>query len=108
MDDSVKKDIDELFDKIKSSDLYKAYISIQEQLIKNKEIMNLIDEIKRYQKIVVNNKDKIVENELSTLYKKLNSYPIYQSYLEISDELNNELVSIKDIFEKYFETILKI
>lgn len=106
--DSVKKDIDELFKDIETSSLYKRYIEITRQMSNNKELIKLIDEIKRLQKILVNTDDKVIEKELLNLYDKLNSYPIYQSYLETVKELNNELIGIKDVFENYFKSILEI
>lgn len=105
---NIKKDIDGLFETIEDSKIYKEYLSVKKQLSKNTEIMKIIEEIKRYQKILVNNKDKIIEKELSKLYDKLNSYPIYQSYLDVLEELNNELTNIKILFENYFRFTLKI
>ena len=105
---NIKNDIDLLFNEIEGSDLYKNYLSVKAQLIKNNEIMELIGEIKRYQKILVNSKDKVIEKEIIILYDKLNSFPLYQSYLYILEELNNELSGIKNIFENYFKSILKI
>ena len=92
--DSVKKDIDELFKDIETSSLYKRYIEITRQMSNNKELIKLIDEIKRLQKILVNTDDKVIEKELLNLYDKLNSYPIYQSYLETVKELNNIVYNI--------------
>ena len=41
------------------------------------------------------------------LFYALNSYPIYQSYLNLKDLLNEELIIIKNQFENYFKDILK-
>lgn len=98
--------IDKLFDELEESTLYKDIIKIKQKLISNKEIMNIIEEIKRYQKIVTNNKDMILEKKIKDLYLKLESYPLYQSYLIKKDELEEELFMIKDIFEKYFKELL--
>lgn len=106
--DDIKKDIDILFKDIEKSSLYKRYIEITRQMSNNKELIKLIDEIKKLQKILVNTDDKVIEKELLNLYNKLNSYPIYQSYLDILRELNNELSNIKIGFEQYFKFILKI
>ena len=98
--------IDKLFDELEKSTLYKDIIKIKQKLINNKEIMNIIEEIKRYQKIATNNKDMILEKKIKDLYLKLESYPLYQSYLIKKDELEEELFMIKDIFEKYFKELL--
>ena len=49
-----------------------------------------------------------MENKLKSLYLKLESYPVYQSYLNIKEELENELFEIKENFELYFKDILNI
>lgn len=100
--------IDIMFDDFEKSRLYKDYISAKEKLENNKEIMDIINEIKRLQKIATNNKDEVVEQKIKELYDELNSYPLYQSYLVLKDEINEELFMVKDQFEKYFNEILKI
>ena len=100
--------IDELFNYIESSKLYNDYINVREKLKNNEEIMNLIKEIKRYQKIATNNKDSSVEMKLKELYSKLNSYPLYNSYLLIKEELEEKMLMIRDVFDKYFYDLLKI
>ena len=100
--------IDDMFDDFEQSKLYKDYILAKEKLRNNKEIMDIIEEIKRLQKIVTNNNDEVVEQKLKKLFDKLNSYPIYQSYLILKDEINDELFLAKESFDKYFNEILKI
>ena len=100
--------IDKLFDELEETILYKDYVKIEKQLQEDKDINNLIDEIRKYQKIATNNKDESVENKIKELYKKLESYPIYQSYLNIKEELENELYIIKENFELYFKELLKM
>lgn len=104
----IEEKIDELFDDFEESKLYKDYLNIQDKMAKDKEIISVINEIKKFQKISANNKDKSVELKINDLYKKLESYPIYQSYLIMHDEIEEELFMIKEVFDKYFESILKI
>ena len=104
----INKKVDDLFDKLEESELYKNYINAKKQLEDNKEIINIINEIKRYQKIGTNNKDNSVEEKIKELNKKLESYPLYQSYLISKEELEEELFNIKEVFDKYFHDILKL
>ena len=104
----IKMKVDVLFDELEETRLYKDYIKIKKQLQEDKDINNLINEIRRYQKIATNNKDESVENKIKELYKKLESYPIYQSYLNIKEELESELYIIKENFELYFKELLKM
>ncbi len=107
MNDIVKK-IDELFDDFEESKLYKDYLNVQDKMAKDKEIVSVINEIKKFQKIGANNKDKSVELKINDLYKKLESYPIYQSYLIMHDEIEEELFMIKEVFDKYFNDLLNL
>lgn len=102
----IEEKIDELFDDFEESKLYKDYLSVQDKISKDKEIISVINEIKKFQKISANNKDKSVELKINELYKKLESYPIYQSYLIMHDEIEEELFMIKEVFDKYFNNLL--
>lgn len=104
----IQNEIDSLFDELEETKLYKDYLKIKKQLESNKEIMDLIDDIRRYQKIATNNKDENVELEIKKLYDKLYKYPLYQSYLIVKEEVEEELFQIKEQFDKYFEDILKL
>ena len=106
--DNIALNIDNLFDSFENSKLYKDFISAKKQLESNEEIMDIITKIKRLQKIATNNKDEMVEKEIRDLYKKLESYPLYQSYLIIKDLVQNELFAVKEQFEKYFKNILNL
>ena len=104
----IEEKIDELFDDFEESKLYKDYLSVQDKIYKDKEIISVINEIKKFQKISANNKDKSVELKINELYKKLESYPIYQSYLIMHDEIEEELFMLKEVFDKYFNNLLTL
>lgn len=104
----ISNEIDNLFDSFENSKLYKDFVSAKKQLESNEEIMNIIKKIKRLQKIATNNRDEIVEKEIKDLYKKLESYPLYQSYLIIKESVQNELFQVKEQFDKYFKNILNL
>ncbi len=106
--DNIKKEIDELFNEFENSKLYQDYLNIKKQLNNNNEILNLIEEIKRLQKIIVNTNDLSIETKLNDLSKQLKSYPIYQNYIDIINRINDELYIISDEFDKYFRKILEL
>lgn len=105
---NIKRKIDQLFDELEKSKLYDDYVAIKKKLRENDEIINLINKIKRLQKIATNHHDLQVEKEIKELYKRLESYPIYQSYLIIKDELEETLFGIKEQFDGYFKEILSL
>ena len=47
----IEEKIDELFDDFEESKLYKDYLSVQDKISKDKEIISVINEIKKFQKI---------------------------------------------------------
>ena len=104
----IKDEISILFSDIKESKLYKDYVKVKEKLKNNNEITTLIKDIKRMQKIATNNKDVKIEKDLKKMYDKLYSIPLYQSYLIIKEELEENLYMISDNFDKYFKSILFI
>ena len=103
---NVQNKIDKLFDDLEESALYKDFIKIKEKLLDNKEIMDIISEIKRLQKLATNNEDIVLERNIRKLYAKLEAYPLYQSYLIKKDELAEKLYMVKSIFENYFKELL--
>ena len=105
---TIKKEIDELFDEINDSNLYKNYISSKKQLDNNKEIKEIISKIKEYQVKITNNYSDELDLEIKKLYNQLNSCPLYQSYLEYKEELNNMLANIIKEFNLYFKDILDL
>lgn len=104
----IKDEISLLFSDLKMSKLYKDYVKVKENLKNNSEITTLIKDIKRMQKIATNNKDVKIEKDLKKMYDKLYSIPLYQSYLIIKEELEENLYMISDNFDKYFKSILFI
>ncbi len=103
----IENKIDELFNTIENSKEYKSYIKIGNILKEDKEINNLINEIKTLQKKSVNLEynndptykeiDKIIEEKVN----KLNSKPIYKEYLRRMNEFNDILASSSNTIEKY-------
>ena len=108
MNKDIKKSIDDIFLKLKESKLYNNYLNVIKQLKSNKEIMELLDTIKRYQKIATNNKDDVLEKDIKELYNKLNSIPLYQSYINIKEDLEEEIYQITCTFDNYFKDILNV
>ena len=104
----IKKDIDNLFEEIKKTHTYKNYLLSKEQLNVNEEIIDIINRIKKYQVKITKKYSDDLELELKELYDKLNSYPLYQSYLEYKEELNNMIANITKEFNLYFEDILEL
>ena len=98
------KKIDELVELIKDTPNYKKYSELKSVMSKNNDIMTLIKEIKKIEQSIVKkeyNKQDIEKEELKVkeLKEELNSFPIYQEYSYIQEDLNNDFQNIKKIIE---------
>lgn len=109
----IENKIDELFDTIKNSKEYKAYLNIGEVLDNNKEVNDLVNEIKKLQQesvrleeqgdIKYKEIDKVIEEKVNTL----NNIPVYKEYLRRMDEFNNIITESKDNIEKFINDKIK-
>ena len=98
------KKVDELVCLIKNTYNYKKYEELKNKMASNKEIMDIIDKVKKIEQTIVKkeyNKQDIKEDEkeLKDLMDKLNEYPIYLEYSYLQEDLNNDFQNIKKIIE---------
>lgn len=108
---NVLDDVDSLIETIKSSDKYKRYVIVKEELDKNQEIKEKIEMIKNLQKKIVKLKSKKEdykkeEKEIDKILKELDNYPIYTEYNYLVDDLNYELSYIKNTIEKEIDKFI--
>ena len=101
--------LEELFNTIENSKLYQEYKKMENILSKDKEIKELIDEIKELEKqatyleYIGDERYKELDEEIQTKAEILNNKQVYQEYLNKMDELNNELAMSSKMIEKYVE-----
>ena len=103
----IDRKIDELFDAIESSKEYISYLYIGKVLEQDKEVNNLVNEIKILQQKSVRleeegdleykNVDKVIEEKVSIL----NNKPIYKEYLRRMNEFNDTLAQSSNAIESY-------
>lgn len=103
----INNSLEELFNSIENSSLYKEYKKMSSILSKDKEIKELIDEIKELEKQATyleqigDEKYKEIDEEIKRKADILNNKHIYQEYLEKMDEFNNELAMSSKMIESY-------
>lgn len=91
---------DQLLELIKQTDIYKKYNHILRQAKDNQDINNIVKDIKTIQQRLVKaeyiDKKNIetLEIELESKKQALYSIPLYQDYLEVSEELNTLIMLI--------------
>ncbi len=101
--------LEELFNSIENSSLYKEYKKMDDILSKDENIKKSIDEIKELEQEATH-LEHIGDpryKEVDELIKKkadiLNSNPIYQEYLNKMDEFNDELAISSKMINDYVE-----
>ena len=98
----------ELVKTIKDDSLYKEYMELRLELKANKNINNKIEEVKRYQRKFVkgNYQDKEYLDKINSLVKELETIPLYYIYRQKEEELNNNLLLIKEGLRETFSNIV--
>ena len=106
MDNIILSKIDEIINIIKDSGEYKKYHLVKD----NKDIMNLIDEVKLLQKKLV--KEQILGNDITSIDEEINKrineleeYPIYLEYTYLQEDLDNSISLVKTNIENYINNI---
>ena len=110
----MESSIEELFNAINNSNEYKEYKLIVNTLESNKEVIDLIEEIKKLQKEAVNleykNDDRYLEVDKLIKEKEniLNNNKDYQEYLSKLKVFNNTLLASSSLLEDYIDSKVSI
>lgn len=101
--------LDELIDYIKNTIEYKKCLELKSKMSSNSNINSLIDNIKNLQKkYIKSNYDSDIKLELDKLNEELNNIPIYITYTEYLDRVNEMISYVNDELSDYFYNILNI
>ena len=108
---NIIKDVEELKDLLIESEEYKNYNDSLKKVESNKEINEVINNVKKLQKEIVNKTSKkedtkLLNKELNNLFDKLFSISEYKEYIDNSKKLNELITSIQKNFEKYFNSLI--
>ena len=98
--------VDEIVTYIMNSEIYIKYKMIEAKMKNDSDIMNKINRVKTIQKEIVKlevSKKNVsnLEEEIEVILLELNTYPIYQEYTYLQEDLNNTFQGIKIIIENY-------
>lgn len=103
----INNSLEELFNSIENSKLYKDYKKMEDILSKDSEIKDLLDEIKELEKeaTILEYEGNPKYLEVDELIKEkadiLNNKQVYIEYLNKMDEFNNELSMSSKMIESY-------
>ena len=103
----VNSSIEELFNSIENSSLYKRYKKMSEILSKDSNIKKMLDEIKELEKEATyleeigDSRYKDIDEEIKRKADILNNNYVYQEYLNSMDEFNDEISMSSRMIESY-------
>ena len=104
MNKKVNDKVDEIINEIETSSIYRKYISLQNQIKNNKELMELINKVRIMQKDVLHHKED--EKKLEELISELDNHPLYREYNNTLYEINNTYGIIESSLNNYFDKII--
>ena len=97
----LNKKLEEVITVIKESEDYQECIKLKEKMKKNAELMQLVDTLKTLQKEYV--KDGYQDKEkLEEVENKLYEIPIYVTYMERLEKVNQMISYVEDDLNDYF------
>ena len=100
MNKEILDKVDEIVKTIEESSEYQKYLTLKEQIDNNKELKELINEVRILQKDVLHHIEK--ESKLEEKTTELNNNPLYREYINTLDEINNTFSIIENSLNKYF------
>ena len=101
--------LDELIDYIKNTIEYKKCLELKTRMSNNSNINNLIENIKNLQKkYIKSNYDSDIKVELDKLNDELNNIPLYITYSENLEKVNQMISYVNDELTDYFYKVLNI
>lgn len=101
----LNKAVEEVISVIQKSDDYQKCLELKEKMRQNKELMQLIENIKEAQKKYIKNgsQDK---KEIQVLEEKLSNYPIYVLYQQHLEKINSMISYVQDDLNEFFTQLL--
>ena len=105
----VNSSIEELFNSIENSSLYKKYKQMSDILSKDDNIKKILDDIKELEKEATylenigDDRYKEVDEEIKRKADILNNNYVYQEYLNSMNDFNDEISMSSKMREQYVE-----
>lgn len=104
MSKEIENKLEEIINYIKESISYQNYLKSKELLEQRKDLIEIINEIKKLQKEIVKNpKNKNeLDNKIKEKLEILNNDITYVQYSNYLEEVNNMLIIFENKLNKYF------
>ena len=105
--EKLNSELDKLINYINNTKEYKLCIKLKKQMDGNDEVKKLISEVKKLQKkYIKSDYDDSIKKELEKKNEELSSIPIYVTYNQTLEKVNEMLEYVKDNLNDYFDNLL--
>ena len=98
--------LEEVIKCITEDSSYIKYLEIRKQMNNNKELLDLIEEVKKLQKKYIRSNNNSDFDNLNKCKEQLEEIPIYVEYIKYLDIINNKIEYVKDELNDYFYNVI--
>ena len=106
--ENVSNRLEEVVSYIKNTEEYQRCMEIKTKMDSNQDIHHLVNEVKKYQKkYVQSNYDSSIKEKLDSLNQQLEEIPIYHSYIEELEKVNEMINYVRDSLNDYFTELFQ-
>ncbi len=100
------EELNKIIDYITNTEEYKNTLKLKNQMSKNIELTNLIEEVKSLQKEYIKTNSSNIKRKLDDKTLQLEKYPIYISYNNNLEKVNQMIGYVNDELNDYFEKVV--
>ena len=108
LNQEIREKLEEIISIIKNSKQYQEYLYLEKKMKNHSRIPKQIEKIKQLQKKIVKLEMEwktvtFIEKQLSILEQQLKEIPLYQDFIDIQRQLNDNFQWIKQSIEELFK-----
>ncbi len=100
------EELNKIIEFITNSEEYQNTIKLKEQMNNNSELINLVEEVKKLQKEYIKTNRDDIKKKLDDKVSSLEEYPIYKSYNDNLEKVNEMINYVNDELNDYFQKVV--
>lgn len=100
------EELNKIIEYITNTEEYKNTIKLKEQMNNNSELINLVEEVKKLQKEYIKTNRDDIKKKLDDKVSSLEEYPIYKSYNDNLEKVNQMISYVNDELNDYFDKVV--
>ena len=97
----VNEAISDVISVIQKSDDYQKCVELKQKMAHNKELMKVIEELKKAQQVYIKN-GSVDKSVVDSLKEKLYEFPIYVVYMQHLEKVNEMISYVEDDLNDFF------